>query len=338
MKILHISHHYGCLKDHQYICNKLGHNLENIFTHWMGNDNFPRGYFRTTKELANNIWDKNKDYFNSFDYIITSDTSPLSRIFLQNLNDFNGKLNIWVCNRFNYDVENDKEYHDLLREKSSEEKVKVIPYTEFERIWLNRYSIHTKFPTIKPIGLNIKKSLTENDKLEMGYGGKPELNFGDILISKYHNDHNFQNSKLICETQGLISSKLEYRGPEHLSEIVNSFICYLGLPDAYSKLCIFEQMQLGLPSIVPTKQYLLKLKSMPGYHFSTGLWNETVSLCEWYNEYCSQYVRYIDDMSEIKSAFEDIKNNLDSIKTIMKQCGEEHKYKTLEQWKYIYEN
>jgi len=165
MKILHISHHYGCLKDHQYICNKLGHSLENIFTHWMGNDNFPRGYFRTTKELANNIWDKNKDYFNSFDYIITSDTSPLSRIFLQNLNDFNGKLNIWVCNRFNYDVENDKEYHDLLREKSSEEKVKVIPYTEFERIWLNRYSIHTKFPTIKPIGLNIKKSLTENDIL-----------------------------------------------------------------------------------------------------------------------------------------------------------------------------
>jgi len=78
-------------------------------------------------------------------------------------------------------------------------------------------------------------------------------------------------------------------------------------------------------------------KSIPGYHFSTGLWNETVSLCEWYNEYCNQYVRYINDMSEIKSAFEDIKNNLHSIKTIMKQCGEEHKHKTLEQWKYIYD-
>ena len=102
MKVLHLSHHYGCLKDHQYICKELGLKLDSIFSLW--NTVLPKGCFNMTEELANDIWNKNEKYFQSFDYITTSDTAPLSRIFLQNIDKFEGKLNIWISNRFNYNM------------------------------------------------------------------------------------------------------------------------------------------------------------------------------------------------------------------------------------------
>ena len=33
-KVLHLSHHYGCLKDHQYVCDQLGLELTNKLTIW----------------------------------------------------------------------------------------------------------------------------------------------------------------------------------------------------------------------------------------------------------------------------------------------------------------
>ena len=94
-KVLHLSHHYGCLKDHQYVCDQLGLELTNKLTIW--NQILERDTYVITKEIADRVWQENKDYFNSFDYIITSDTAPLSRIFLENMDEFDAKLIVWVC-------------------------------------------------------------------------------------------------------------------------------------------------------------------------------------------------------------------------------------------------
>ena len=65
-KVLHLSHHYGCLKDHQYVCDQLGLELTNKLTIW--NQILERDTYVITKEIADRVWQENKDYFDSFDY------------------------------------------------------------------------------------------------------------------------------------------------------------------------------------------------------------------------------------------------------------------------------
>ena len=69
-KVLHLSHHYGCLKDHQYVCDKLGLDLTNKLSIW--NDIIKRDVYCITREIANSTWKEHKDYFNSFDFIISA--------------------------------------------------------------------------------------------------------------------------------------------------------------------------------------------------------------------------------------------------------------------------
>jgi len=174
----------------------------------------------------------------------------------------------------------------------------------------------------------------------MGLGGKEysiDLQAGDILTSRYHNDVYFQNSNEICKLQNLKSTTALYRGPEELKKIVSNFDAFLALPDAYSKFAAFEYMQNEMPVVVPTENYLLKLFNTRNYHFSTGLWTNTVGLCEWYNEYYKTYAVYINDMSEISGAVNFIKNNKKEIKEKIKKCADIHKEKTINQWKKIYE-
>ena len=204
-KVLHLSHHYGCLKDHQYICNELGLEFTSNFSVW--DTILPKGVFKITREVANNIWDDNEDLFKTFDYITTSDTAPLSRIVLENIEKFDGILNIWVCNRFDYNMETDSEYTDLIRKYSDHPQVNLIPYSEFERL-TNRKNITTKQETIRPIGLALQTPLIEDEDHIIGFDGdyKFEKTSGDVLVSRYHNDNIFQDSKKICESFGLTAT------------------------------------------------------------------------------------------------------------------------------------
>ena len=82
MKVLHISFHHGCQNDIEYISERLGFELEFMkFTDGVTNNN---ELYNITRERAQNSWDNYKDYYNKFDCIITSDTAPISRVFLQN--------------------------------------------------------------------------------------------------------------------------------------------------------------------------------------------------------------------------------------------------------------
>jgi len=336
-KVLHLSHHYGCLKDHQYVCNSLGLNLTSCFSLW--NTVIPQGCFSMTESLANNIWEKNKEYFKTFDYIITSDTTPLSRIILQNLEEFNGKLNIWVCNRFDYAVNGDHSYYNLFKYASKHDRVKIIPYTEFERFYLNNFDIQTNQETIRPIGLNIETSLSDNEISEIGYDDNETIDLnlsGEVLISRYHNDNIFQNSKEICESFDLVCKHAKYRGFNELKILKNNYNCFLIFPEQYSKLIAFELMQLGMPVILPSRELLLKCSNKPNYFFGSGINHQTIEYCEWYNEYFQRFAVYFEDISSIKESVNFVKENKTIISSIMKECSEEHIKKTLNQWSKVY--
>ena len=89
MNYLHISFHKGCHNDLQYISNKLNVNIE-----FMEFNDGTKGKYNIGHDRAKKYWDKHKEYFNRFDGIITSDTAPISRVFLQN--NWTKKLIIWI--------------------------------------------------------------------------------------------------------------------------------------------------------------------------------------------------------------------------------------------------
>ncbi len=182
-KVLHISHHYGCIKDHQYVCKELNLDLTNELTLWSeDNDILPKGYFRCTADIANDIWNKSKNYFNQFDVILISDTSPLSRIFLQNIKEVIPKIIIWVCNRFDYDFENDNEYYSLISEATKNPNIKIIPYTEFEKVWLNFRGIPCHEETIRPHGMCLDESVSPKENIIWGWVEKNTVSIYKLVI------------------------------------------------------------------------------------------------------------------------------------------------------------
>ena len=56
--------------------------------------------FFVKKDFGKRSWVNSVVDFGKFDVIVTSDTAPLSRIFLQN--NWKKPLIIWICNRFDY--------------------------------------------------------------------------------------------------------------------------------------------------------------------------------------------------------------------------------------------
>ena len=337
MKVLHLSHHYGCLKDHQYVCEELGIDLTTQLSIW--NQIIPRDTYRITKDYANQVWNDHSDYFNSFDYIITSDTAPLSRIFLQNIEKLKPNLIVWVCNRFDYNMEGDTEYYNLFREATKWNRVKIIPYTEFERIWATQYDIRMTEEVIRPIGITSKTPLTgETPDGMVGFGGDYESikDGGDVLISRYHNDNIFQNSKEIFESYNLKASICKYRGREELESLGKLYNAFFILPEQYSKLVAFELMHLQIPVILPSDNLILRLCRRPNYWFGSGLVKETVDVCEWYNEYFDKFAVYIDDFSEILEAYQTVVDYRKQICDIMIECSLIHKKKVLNQWRKIY--
>ena len=70
MKILHLSHHNGCMYDQEYILTKLGHEVTSLKFLELGETLTvinPIESFRVSRALAKVIWSEVKDYLNSFD-------------------------------------------------------------------------------------------------------------------------------------------------------------------------------------------------------------------------------------------------------------------------------
>jgi hypothetical protein len=291
MKILHISHHIGCMRDHAYIYHMLGAEYE----FWK----FPKGVFHITKELAQSFWNLRREYFNRFDYIVTSDTAPLSRIFMENINELKPTVIVWICNRFDYNMERDLSFYQIFNKMAVEHqnKFKIIPYSDFEGIWCKARGIQHFLPTITPIGVNHRKldahvdglqeleaSYTKDPNATQMYNSPVELN-NKMFIPIYGNDNIFFNLKTIFQENGIDYFNGGYKHPtdlQHCKAVVT-------FPDAFSKLITFETIQNEIIVFLPSEDFLIKLH--PTKNNNTNYWfncpfghldQDLIKFCEWY--------------------------------------------------------
>ena len=213
MKVLHLSFHQGCQNEIKYLSEKLGFELE----YMKFNDGVTKNneIYNITKGRADTAWKNYKDYYQKFDCIITSDTAPISRVFLQN--NWSKKLIIWICNRFDYyhGTESgfpDSEYYDLIRDIKNRKNVFIFGYTDFENYYANYIrNCDIGYQIIKPIGIlsssrqNYISTLIEDKE-------------NTFLVGPYHNDNIMINLAQKLRDLNIKVYQGRYGGPRDLSE------------------------------------------------------------------------------------------------------------------------
>jgi len=318
MKILHVSFHNGCIGDLNYVAYKLGLDISTLKATW----NYNIGHDR-----AKSIWEEHKEYFNSFDTIITSDTAPLSRIFLQN--GYSGKLIIWICNRFDYaDIATndcgfpDPEYYNILRNNLDNPNVKFAAYTPFEYIYARQRGLMVGDLTIKPVaGITQRKAISTIPENII----KKELFF----IPPYHNDTIYMNLKQHCELLGIKCYSGRYQGPMDIAD----FKGVIHIPYAWSNLALFEAIHLGLPYLIPSLKFIVELSRQGNFFWSPPFQVADLMHSEWYCDDFKSVLTYFNSWEDLKEKALNFKS--EKLYEEMKVLSAFHEKTELNKWRKI---
>jgi hypothetical protein len=259
MKILHLTFHKGCELELEYAFKTLGHEItamrfDDGETEPFGTPYVQSKMYEITHDRAQKSWEKYRDFYYSFDAIVTSDTCPVSRTFLQN--NWEKPLLIWVCNRFDYAIspENlDPEYYHLLRDIPNRPNVRIFGYTQVENLYAKQIkNVDIGELVIKPIGKNV---FSENFTKTYDDGNET------FFVPMHHNETKLMN---LSEKSTAIGFHNECKHFDHASELLK-YKGIISIPHAWSTITFFEIMQLGIVTFIPTHRFLLEL-------FKTGDW------------------------------------------------------------------
>ncbi|HRN78500.1 MAG TPA: hypothetical protein PLU71_04625 [Candidatus Dependentiae bacterium] len=334
-KILHVSFHQGCIREFKFIAQELGLDLESVFIHdWVRNNNYDgkttgNAVYNITHQRASDIWQLHHHYFEQFDVIITSDTAPLSRIFLQN--DWKKPLIIWICNRFDYaDLASaqgsfpDPAYYQLFRQATTQKNVHLISYNAFEHFFALHKGIDIGTDVIQPSGMfrnEIKQSsIPEHINKSETFFVPPRGNDESMRIVQE------------CSKLGISCYRGMYNGPTDLQE----FKGIIHFPYAWSNLALFENIQLGLPYFIPSKTFMLNaLRSGKAWWPDQNYMYTYAHLSEWYNSDNQEYFIYFDSWQDLKNKIDATDFNM--VHEKLKRLGQQHKKKVIKQWQEVFD-
>lgn len=310
MRVLHLTFHYGTALDIQYIFTKLGFEVTvmNTLLNWP---------YKITKEIAEQKWTEHKEYFQSFDYIITSDTAGLSYPFLIHIHELRPKLIVWICNRFNIVMEDQDEFVKLFRD--NQDNMICIPYTAYETVWCKRHGIELKYNVIHPLGRHEDVCMFQ-ENLIIQY--KP-LDVSSMFLPKnetifmqsYHNNYLMKH---FLTNAGLSVAIGRHTNNNELK----SYKCIVAFPDAHSKIFYLEAIQCGIVVCLPSLKFLKTLVQYGDYGFTSKhcFDNGSLDICEYLN-YLDCFVIF-DSIEHLiyllqKNDFEDVKQRMKSKRDII---------------------
>lgn len=322
MKLLHLTFHVGCELEIEYVFNKQGHEITSM--------KFDDGFNKIneiTHKQSQELWKKNKEYFNTFDGIITSYPCSLSRTFLQN--NWSKLLIIWVCNRFDYSIQPeflDPEFYSLLRSIKDRKNVYIFGNTFIENI----YSVNVKNVDI---GNFIIKPLGKNKISDFMYKTYSDDEADMFYVPPYQNETVLLNLSEKLESLG-IENKCE-KFKDHISELLGykGIIC---IPYAWSTIAFFERLQLGLVTFIPSELFLIELFKEGKYWFQPPFHidhPELLQVSEWYATEHRDLMVYFDSWNDLKLKIKNT-NYQEKTKTIL-NYARMHEKETLERWNHV---
>ncbi len=335
--VLHISFHQGCIKEFNEISREVGFKTTTMFVPNLAKRSFDgasegNALYNIGHERAENIWNRHKDYFNQFDVIVTSDTAPLARIFLQN--NWKKPLVIWVCNRFDYyDGASldcrfpDEEYYRLMNDAQNRKNVFVLGYTPFENYYAQTKGVNLGNVIVKPSGIGV---LPEKVVSSIPTSVIKEETF---FVPPYHNDKLF-NVVTRCQKLGLKAYCGRYNGPIDLKD----FKGIIHIPYAWSNLALFENIHLGIPYFVPSIQFLRKLRKQGNFWYQDSRYffdRNQYFLSEWYAPEHKDIITYFDSWQDLKRKVATI--DFTTLRTKIILLAKKHREKVLNQWYQVFE-
>ena len=332
-EVLHISHHIGCFRDQHYVLNELGFEVTN--------HKFYDGQFKITKEIADTFWKDHKDQLNEFDYIVTSDTAPLSRIFLENQDEFESKLVIWVCNRFDYRMEDQTRFYELFSRAEQNPNIKIVPYSFFEKVWCKEKGTDIMDREhIPPCGINlssIEDSIPETAYFKEMYGESFELPDAEVYVPIYHNDNIFFKMGVYLTGKGISV----YNGGFRFIDQLKKYKAFITMPDAFSKFLCFELIHAKVPVLLPSKDFFYELSKRPNYFFNIWgsgganlLQKDWIDWCEWYDPNLSGCRFYFNSFEEIPDILKSI--DKEAMDSSFEEGSKYLKSRSLDLWKTFY--
>lgn len=337
LRVLHLSFHTGCIKDFEEVAKERGLDL----TSWYILGDRPRfdGYsmgnavYNIGHQRAETVWNRHKDYFDKFDVIVTSDTAPLSRIFLQN--GWRKPLIIWVCNRFDYcDYASldcsfpDKEYYDLFRKAAEMPNVKIVSYTPVEYLWAAAKGVQIGTFTIKPVGSQ-----------ETSYRkGMQSLIPSEIDKNKtlFIPDYLAGNQKTYvldqCKLHKIPVYCGRYNGPYDLKD----FKGIIYIPYQWSNLALFENIYNGLIHFVPSEKFVRETvgQGLP-LRYCT-LHPTYFQESEWYRKENEDLFVYFDSWNDLADKINS--THYEMLRERIKQFAMTHRETMLGRWKMVFDD
>lgn len=319
MKFLHLTFHLGFELEIEYVFNKQGHEIISM--------KFDDGFNKIneiTYKQGQDFWKKNKDYFHTFDGIITSYPCSSCRIFLQN--NWSKLLIIWVSNRFDYGIESDPDFFTLLRSIKDRKNVHIFGNTFIENI----YSVNSKNVDI---GNFIIKPLGKNKISNFMYKTYSHDESDVFYVPPYQNERVLLNLSEKLELLG-IENKCE-KFENHISELLGykGVIC---IPYAWSSIAFFERLQLGLVTFIPSERFLIELFSEGKYWFQPPFnidHPELLQVSEWYAAEHRDLMVYFDSWDDLKTKIKNT-NYQEKTNTIL-NYAKMHEKETLERWNHV---
>lgn len=348
LKLLHLGFHKGCINDFEYVAQELNLNVTSWFI--LENIESARKFYgkecdiniyNIRHEDAERIWETNKHYFNTFDAIITSDTVPLSRPFIQN--GWKKPLIIWICNRFDlragYDkkcIFPDPEFYDLMRSANNMPNVFIASYTPYEQEYAITKNVHFSDLVIRPIGLSSQKNNVPKESLIPAHIDKSKTLY---LAPRFFHKSHLEFVTKQCNEQGITIYYGKYNGPDDLA----GFKGIIHFPYQASVLSLFENMHRGMVYFIPSPSFTKKILAEHGdiipHFWQPGPLGQERAPEFWHSEFYrpehEPLFVYFDSWLDLK---EKIKTtNYDALKTTIKTFAQWHRNTMIKRWKLLFE-
>lgn len=339
LKVLHLCFHIGCVREIEGVAQALSidltswniHDLPPFFFDEVGEGNC---LYNIGHDRAQRIWRKHRHFFNQFDVIITSDTAPLSRIFLQN--GWKKPLIIWVSNRFDWHAggENldchfpDEEYYDLMRQASQSSNVFLVASTPYEIYYAKKKNVDIGNRIIKACACYLSEPREKGTASEIYIHQRTDNVQADNL-------QGFSFSQFVREV-GIPTACYRYDSVEALQEL-GRFKGVLYLPYQWYAISLFETLQLQLPTFVPSERMLTALIKKASYFFdhSDELLHERLfALTEWYNPEVRNLFIYFDNWEDLRLKAQ---QDLSAVRRRMADYALKHRQEMLQRWKEVFD-
>lgn len=336
-KILHLSFHLGCIKEVEHIARALDLDVTPWYvfaqplTEFEG-INSGLEIYNMLPDRAQRIWEKHKDYFNTFDVIWITDTAPLSRVFLQN--NWEKPLLIWICNRFDYchypSAFPDPEYHDMFRAATKKKNVFIVPYAPYEWYYAYTKGVYLNTFTIKPIG-----AINYNDVHKRSDKAVPELvdKKNTFLIYPRLNQKELSFVKQKCTEFDIPHYSGSYDGVNDIADFKGIIFFIYG---AWLNIAMFENFQKGLVHFLPSIEFMEELNRsgapVSGHPYVLG--SKLYLLCEWYAPEHKDLIVYYDSWKDLKHKIET--TDYDAMRTRIIDFAKRHEREMIARWKQVF--